>query len=157
MQNITIRSMQSDDIEPCAHLIASTMPWQRYGITPETAMTRLESALHGDSSILVAEGTRGNRLGFVWVVRRGAFDLSAYIRWIVVAPGNRGSGVGGQLLAAAEENARQQSSRDIFLLCSDFNLEAQRFYERNGYVRVGTLPDYVVPGVAELIYRRRLA
>jgi ribosomal-protein-alanine N-acetyltransferase len=44
----------------------------------------------------------------------------------------------------------------MVLLCSDFNTEAQRFYRRAGYEQVGALPDYVVPGVAELIFRKRL-
>ncbi len=156
MQKIIIRPMRSDDIEPCANMIASTMPWQRYGITPEIATTRLETGLRGDSLILVAGDGSGNLLGFVWLVKRGAFDLSGYIRWIVVATSHRSSGVGRQLLAAAEDSIRQ-TSHDIFLLCSDFNLDAQRFYERNGYIQVGVLPDYVLPGVAELIYRKRLA
>ncbi len=156
MEKIIIRPMCPDDIEACATMIASTMPWQRYGITTKIATARLEAALRGDTTVLVAEDGGGIALGFVWLVRRGAFDLSGYIRWIVVAASLRSSGVGRQLLAAAEESIRQ-TSRDIFLLCSDFNVEAQRFYERHGYSRVGVLSDYVLPGVAELIYRKRLS
>jgi hypothetical protein len=44
----------------------------------------------------------------------------------------------------------------LVLLCSDFNLDGQRFYEREGYARVGAIPDYVLSGVAELIYFKRL-
>ncbi len=150
--------MRPEDIEPCARMIASTPLWQRYGVTPESAAARLQAALRDEAVILVAEeaeNTGGSPLGFVWLVRRGAFDLSGYIRWIVVSSAHRSSGVGRQLLLAAEENIRQ-TARDIFLLCSDFNLDAQRFYERNGYTRVGALPDYILPGVAELLYRKRL-
>ncbi len=136
-------------------MIASTPLWQRYGVTPDSAAAHLQAGLRDHAVILVAADGGGNPLGFVWLVRRGVFDLSGYIRWIVVLSSQRGSGVGRHLLAAAEDDVRQ-TSRDIFLLCSDFNLDAQRFYERNGYARVGALPDYVLPGVAELIYRKRL-
>ncbi len=156
MRNSNIRPMRPEDIAPCADMVASTPLWQRYGVTPESAAASLQAGLRDDAVILVAEDDGGKPLGFVWLVRRGAFDLSGYIRWIVVTSSHRGSGAGRQLLVFAEDAIRQ-TSRDIFLLCSDFNLDAQRFYERNGYTRVGVLPDYVLAGVAELIYRKRLA
>jgi ribosomal protein S18 acetylase RimI-like enzyme len=37
---------------------------------------------------------------------------------------------------------------------SDFNPKAQAFYRRLGYTRVGTLADYVVPGITEYLYRK---
>jgi ribosomal protein S18 acetylase RimI-like enzyme len=47
-------------------------------------------------------------------------------------------------------------SRDIFLLVSDFNTDAQNFYARLGYVQVGKLDDYVVQGVSELVMWKKL-
>ncbi len=47
-------------------------------------------------------------------------------------------------------------SRDIFLLVSDFNHDAQRFYNRLGYQQVGKLDDYVMQGVSELVFRKRV-
>ncbi len=47
-------------------------------------------------------------------------------------------------------------SAHAFLLVSDFNEDAQRFYEREGYLRVGPLPGLVLPDVAELLYWKRL-
>ena len=44
---------------------------------------------------------------------------------------------------------------DVFLLVSDFNHVAQAFYRRLGYVQVGAIPDYVVSGVTELVFRKR--
>ena len=38
---------------------------------------------------------------------------------------------------------------------SDFNAAAQAFYGRLGYEQIGTIPGYVVPGVSELIFRKR--
>jgi ribosomal protein S18 acetylase RimI-like enzyme len=58
------------------------------------------------------------------------------------------------LHAFEEETAR--ASAHAFLLVSDFNEGAQRFYEREGYVRVGALPGLVLPDVAEVLYWRRL-
>jgi ribosomal protein S18 acetylase RimI-like enzyme len=88
----------------------------------------------------------------VWLVERGAFNRSAYIQLIGVRPAARGGGIGRALMEFAEAHAQ---SRDIFLLVSDFNADAQRFYARLGYTQVGKLDDYVVQGVNELILRKR--
>ena len=48
------------------------------------------------------------------------------------------------------------AAQDIFLLVSDVNLAAQRFYAAHGYHHVGTVADNVCPGIGELIYRKRL-
>jgi hypothetical protein len=49
-----------------------------------------------------------------------------------------------------------ESAGHGFLLCSDFNISAQAFYERHGWTRVGALPGLVLPDVAELVYWKRL-
>jgi ribosomal protein S18 acetylase RimI-like enzyme len=136
-------------------LISGSLPWTRYGITYDGAVDRLTTGLRQGAAILVAVEAGDKPVGFVWIVPRGAFDLSGYIRWIVVDPSQRGGGIGRLLLDAAESRIRQ-TGRDIFLLCSDFNVDARRFYERYGYLQVGAMPDYVLPGVTEIIYRKRL-
>jgi ribosomal protein S18 acetylase RimI-like enzyme len=150
-----IRPISEDDIPVCADIIASAPVWKRYGVTVETAANRLTNAIQTDAIILVADDDTGRAIGLVWVVLRGAFDISCYIRWLAVASTLRGGGIGEKLLIAAEERS-QTISRDLFLLCADFNVDAQRFYERHGYSRVGALENYVIPGVAEIIYRKRL-
>ncbi len=64
-------------------------------------------------------------------------------------------GAGTRLLRAFEAEVARES-RHAFLLVSDFNQGAQRFYQRHGYARVGALPGLVLPDVAELIYWKRL-
>jgi ribosomal protein S18 acetylase RimI-like enzyme len=152
-----IRAFGRNDIEPCAAMIAATPLWQRYGMTEASAVARLSTAMHEDATILIAAEAADEAvpLGFVWLAMRGAFDARGYIRLIGVMPGQRSKGIGHKLLTAAEDRVRP-TTRDMFLLCSDFNVEAQRFYERNGYTQVGALQDYVLMGVAELIYRKRL-
>ncbi len=137
-------------------MMVATPLWQRYGVTLEGASARLSAALRdGMTMLIAADESSTTPLGFVWLVLRGAFNRSGYIPLIAVDPACRGQGIGQKLLAAAEERTRQVAN-DLFLLCSDFNLDAQQFYERQGYARVGEIPDYVVPGIAEVIYRKQL-
>lgn len=127
--------------------------WQRYGVTEAGMVERFAAARRAGETIYVAE--RANEvLGFIWIVVRGAFNRSGYIQLIGVRPANRHHGVGKALMAFAE-NQLWTTASDIFLLVSDFNADAQRFYRRLGYQPVGRLDDYVVRGVSELIFWKR--
>lgn len=157
-----IRLFEERDIAPCATIMAATPLWQQYGVTVQSATERLSAGLRRmhepdvESSavrLFVAESESSGAIGFVWAVRRGAFDRSGYISLLAVEAAGRGGGFGAALLNTAEDYLRP--TPDVILLCTDFNTSAQRFYERHGYVRVGVLPDYIMPGVAELIYRKR--
>jgi ribosomal protein S18 acetylase RimI-like enzyme len=152
MITTTIRPLTLADIPGIARWVAATPLWQRYGVTEASFAQRLRDGLAEGATIYVAE--REQVLGFLWLVERGAFNRSGYIQLIGVHPDARGAGVGRMLMQFAEEKIFAQG-RDLFLLVSDFNTAAQRFYERLGYRQVGKLDDYVVPGVSELIYYKK--
>ena len=157
-----VRPMQPADARICAKWMAGTPLWQRYGVTQASAQRRFELVLERQATIAIAEREwpgpgHQQPLGFVWYTVRGAFERSGYIPLIGVAPGEYGQGVGKALMDYAEGQVFQQVS-ELFLLVSDFNEPAQRFYQRRGYIQVGALPDYILTGVSELIYyKRRLA
>jgi len=65
------------------------------------------------------------------------------------------AGVGAALMQSVEE-AASKVSHELFLLVSDFNTDAQRFYQRQGYQQVGAIPGYVLPDVTELLYWKQL-
>jgi [ribosomal protein S18]-alanine N-acetyltransferase len=148
-----IRPMQPEDIPPCARWIAETPLWQRYGVTEVSIAARLRAGLDYGAMIYVA-AEDGEALGFVWMVVHGAFDRSGYIELIGVRPDERGRGLGRALMDFAEARLFTYAP-DLFLLVSDFNIDAQRFYQHLGYRQVGALEDYVVRGVTELIYWKR--
>ncbi|MBP8972479.1 MAG: GNAT family N-acetyltransferase, partial [Anaerolineae bacterium] len=118
----------------------------------------LEQALRQADTLLVCdtEGTPGRACGLAWVMPTGGFGRSAYLRLLVVNEAYAGLGIGTGLLAHAEQLAAR-STKDMLLLVSDFNVDAQRFYQRQGYAQIGAIPDYVVPGVTELLFRKLLA
>jgi ribosomal protein S18 acetylase RimI-like enzyme len=155
MTAFSIRSMTPDDLSACADLMANAPLWRRYGVTSASARARLADALAGPGMLFVAVDDDA-LLGFVWCVRRGAFARSGYIPLIGVQAGETGRGVGAALLERAEAWLGE-SSPDVFLTVSDFNTAAQRFYQRHGYAQVGALPDYVIDGVTELVYWKRLS
>jgi ribosomal protein S18 acetylase RimI-like enzyme len=147
-----IRPLEVQDIPRCAQIMASNPLWQRYQVTAESASQRLAKGFSQSATILVAE-TEGQVTGFVWYVEKGAFNRSGYIMLIGVDPEAQHLGIGAALMDAAEQ-ILFQLGKDVILLVSDFNLGAQRFYQRRGYQQVGAIPDYVLPGVTEYIYRK---
>ena len=148
-----IRKMTPGDVVPLAHLMAGDPLWQRYSVTEADAARRLGDGLAKGANIAVAEED-GEAAGFIWTVERGSFARSGYIMLIGVQAGRRGSGIGRALMAHAEAELFAAAT-DVFLLVSDFNEAAQSFYQHLGYSQAGALEDYVVPGVTELIYRKR--
>ncbi|MBI5650756.1 MAG: GNAT family N-acetyltransferase [Chloroflexi bacterium] len=151
--SLTFRPLARADIPGIARWVAATPLWQRYNVTEAGFAARLADGLATGATIFVA--TRGDDvIGFVWLVARGAFNRSAYIQLIGIRPDARAGGVGRALMQFAETHAQ---ARDIFLLVSDFNTDAQKFYARLGYHQVGKLDDYVIQGVSELIFWKRMA
>lgn len=153
MGAIQIRRMRVDDIEACARIVAGEPLWQRYGQTLPRARGALRRALAPDSGVLAVACEAGRVVGFIWFHRTGTFHHSGYVRWVGVAPEARGRGVGRALMRYAEERIFK-AGPNVFLLVADFNVSAQAFYEDLGYTRVGAVPDYVVRGVTELLYRK---
>jgi ribosomal protein S18 acetylase RimI-like enzyme len=98
----------------------------------------------------VAVSARGPE-GVCWFLPRGTFGTGAYLRTLALREDAQGAGLGARLLEAYEA-ACGAPGGGWFLLTSDFNTAAQRFYERHGYRRVGQLPDFAVPGVSELVF-----
>jgi ribosomal-protein-alanine N-acetyltransferase len=152
---INIRPMIVSDVAPLTRLMASSPLWRRYNVTEAGAARRLSDGLANSMTIAVAEIER-EPVGFVWYVERGAFNRSGYSMFVGVEPGMQRRGIGQALMEHAEEILRA-GSQDVFLLVSDFNHAAQRFYARLGYQQVGAIPDYVIPGVTELVFRKHLA
>ena len=148
-----IRPLQPPDLPACARIMAENPLWQRYGVTQASAYQRLTGGQEQGAAILVAE-MAAEVVGFIWYIQKGAFSHSGYIMLIGVDPAQQGQGV-GEILMEEAERILFEKSKDVFLLVSDFNHGAQRFYQRRGYERVGSLPGYVLPDVSELIYRKK--
>jgi ribosomal protein S18 acetylase RimI-like enzyme len=102
--------------------------------TERALRTALLDAADGDHAIFIAEDTRGERLGFVFVDMDDDFftgESHAHISEIAVA--RDGAGVGRALITAAETWAHEQGSRYVSLHVTARNERARALYERLGY------------------------
>ena len=128
---------------------------QRRGRTAASLAADWRAAMvRGERLVLAEAGRRAD--GLAWFLPAGTFAMGGYLRFLAVRADGQARGVGRALLSAFEAEV-QVAARHAFLLVSDFNTDAQRFYERRGYQAVGRLPALVHPDVDELVYWRRLS
>jgi ribosomal protein S18 acetylase RimI-like enzyme len=86
---------------------------------------------------------------------RGTFDLY----WIAVSSAWKGQGVGRELMAAVEKRVRAVDGRMLVLDTSgrpDY-AGTRAFYERLGFQRTATIPDFYAAGDDLVIYTRQLS
>jgi GNAT superfamily N-acetyltransferase len=151
---VSVRPLREDEVPALAEALALLPLMVRYRRSAEALARDLRAAAtRGDGLVAWDEG--GTARGIAWFAREGTFAMGAYLKLIALAGAAPRSGAGAALLAAFEAEAAA-AGRHAFLLVSDFNERAQRFYARHGWSRVGALPGLVLPDVAELIYWKRV-
>ena len=149
-----IRAATAADLPALAEGIASQPLMQRYKRTAEGLAKTFGDALAGGEPLFVWDAGKGPE-AVLWYYPEGTLGLGGYLRLIATVSGATRGGIGSKLLAAFEEAVARKSAH-AFLLVSDFNTDAHRFYEKHGYTKVGALPKLVRPDIDELIYWKRL-
>jgi len=81
------------------------------------------------------------------------FLLGDYLELLGVAVWARQKGVGGQLLRYIEELVFKRT-KNLFACVSDFNEPARTFYKKQGYQEIGPMPNFLIPGCAEILLRK---
>ena len=158
---LTMRRGQRSDIEACARIVVTDPLWRRYRLTLPRARRVLREAMgrrvgrSRDRAELAVATLDRSVVGFVLYHLHGTFHSSGYVRWIAVATQARGRGVGRALMRHAEAHIFR-TGPNVFLTVSDFNRRAQSFYRTLGYRNVGAIPNYVIPGITELLYRKTI-
>jgi len=156
--SVEIAPLDADHVAACAAIMAETALWRdTYGVTAERAERALRTALDDTvQTLCVALDSASVVVGFACYARRGAFFHGSYLRLLAVHPDHRGQRIGEQLLHHVEANVLNETP-NLFLLATEHNQGAQRFYQRLGYQHVGALPDFVIPGITEYIFWKCLA
>jgi ribosomal protein S18 acetylase RimI-like enzyme len=149
-----IRDARKDDVPELATRCAHQELLRRYGTTAEKLSGFLTRAIERGDPLLVVEDD-GKAVGFAWFHPSGTFANGGYLRLIALEPGREGRGLGAALLDEMEKRVAALSEH-MFLLCSDFNTAARRFYKARGYQEVGSLQGFVLPDVAEIICWKKL-
>jgi len=151
---MVLRPISEQDLPALATGLARLPLMERYRRSEEKLSADLRTAMERGDGLIGAE-VGGALAGFCWFLHHGTLGMGGYLKLIAVLDGAQGRGTGAALLSAYEKEVARASAHG-FLLVSDFNDAAQRFYERHGWARVGAIPKLVLPDVDELVYWKRL-
>lgn len=149
MTNPLIRPMTADDRTTVVELLAVSEPWKRLGYT-ETDWNRIFSPTPQDRDCYVVD-LAGQIVGVAIVKQK--FLLGDYLELLAVAECARQKGTGSQLLEHIERLVFERT-KNLFACVSDFNTRARTFYRRHGFQEIGPMPNFLIPGSAELLLRK---
>ena len=136
----------------CAAIVTASSPWRRLGETIDfSALLRSRKAAIR-ASVCLRGGTVA---GFVIFTPLPVFARGGYLRAIAVAKDRRRQSIGRKLLSFAERETARHAGH-LYLCVSSFNRQAQAFYRKCGYRKVGAVPGLIKPGMSEFIYWKRL-
>ena len=149
MNHPIVRLMTANDRADVVELLVGTDPWKRLGYQAKYWDSYFTPLPQGRDSFVVEQD---GRVAGIAVVRQ-KFLLGDYLELLGVADWARGKGLGGQLLTHVEE-AVFSRVKNLFACVSDFNDQGRKFYKKQGYQEIGPMPDFLVPGSAEILLRK---
>ena len=147
--NHVVRSYKPEDRAAVIAMLAGSEPWKQLGYG-ETDWNKLFDPLPAGREGFVIE-SGGAVAGFALL--RPKFLMGDYLELLVVAPAARSNGLGSALLKHIESLVFVRV-KNLFACVSDFNAEARKFYQKNGYQEIGPMPNLLIPGSAEMLLRK---
>lgn len=132
---------------------AAMDPWASYGYPADA----IASYLAGDERdgvrlVLRVDGEVAGALGLQTAWLRGP-----YIRFLAILPAYQGRGLGTAILTWIEDEARKAEQRNVWVIASQINTGAIRFYERHGFTQTAQLDGLAYDDRIEILMRKQLA
>ena len=149
MTDPVIRNMDLDDRESVLQLLGESDPWKKLGYSKNDWNRIFCPTPQGrDCYVALFEG----QVAGVAIVKQ-KFLLGDYLELLGVAVWARQRGIGGQLLRHIEGLVFDRT-KNLFACVSDFNTSARTFYKKHGYQEIGPMPNFLIPGSAEILLRK---
>jgi len=149
MKGQSIRAMLPSDRESVIRLLADADPWKTLGYDDKD-WSRIFCPIPQGRETFVAEAD-GKVTGIAVV--REKFLLGDYLELLGVAGWARHQGTGRQLLTHVESVVFART-KNLFACVSDFNTSARDFYRKQGFQEIGPMPNFLIPGSAEILLRK---
>ena len=145
---ILIKKAKIKNAADCLECIKHSLLWDAY-YKKSSALDLIIEAIKR-KEIYVALNKNDNCIGFMGIVPKGAFGEFPYLSILAVKKRYRNKNIGKLLLEKFETLAFKEGNC-AFVLCSDFNKAAQRFYASHNYIKCGKIPSLFKPGISEYL------
>ncbi len=149
MTDLAVRNMESSDQDAVVQLLGESDPWKRLGYT-QNDWSRIFCPIPQGRDCYVA--LLDAQVTGVAIVKQ-KFLLGDYLELLGVAVWGRQKGIGGRLLRHIEQLVFERT-KNLFACVSDFNEPARAFYKKHGYQEIGPMPNFLIPGSAEVLLRK---
>lgn len=134
-----------------SEMLAGSEPWASLKFSAASLANYL---LRDDAALRrYAISVDGNLAGVICI--RHPWLRGPYIELLGMSPGYRGRGIGKQVLAWAETEARYEA-KNLWVIASSFNHQALNFYQGQGFYPIGPIQGLVAPGFDEILLRKPL-
>jgi ribosomal-protein-alanine N-acetyltransferase len=143
--------MRPDDRDNVIALLGDSDPWKTLGYNQEDWGRIFCPTPQGRDSFV---GEIEGKIAAIAIVRQ-KFLLGDYLELLGVAGWARGKGMGTQLLRHIESLVFVRT-KNLFACVSDFNKGARDFYKKQGYQEIGPMPNFLIPGTAEILLRKTI-
>jgi ribosomal protein S18 acetylase RimI-like enzyme len=155
-----MRSLEHADLPELERVLRATGAFNAAEVdcAMELLQIVLDDPAQQDYLVAVAEEA-GKAAGYILYgpvpLTAGNYD----IYWIATDPAVQGKGLGRQLMAHAEADARSRGAR---LVCLETSSQGgyertRRFYDQAGYIQESCIRDFYKPGDDRLTYVKRFS
>lgn len=148
----TLIALTREHAELSACALAKMDPWRHLGIGANALLATMVSVSPDSESYGVYQN--GTLVG-VAVIRRG-WLFGDYLKLFGIFSETQRAGCGREALRVLYNKSYNRGSHNLWACVSAFNERALSFYQRNGFEKIGTIPDLVIVGEDEILIRKRL-
>ncbi len=144
-----IKIARIKDTVDCVNCIKGSLLWNAYfknNSNPDLIKEAIKrKELYG------AYNKNDKCIGIMGVIEKGCFGSFNYLSLLSVNSRYRNKGI-GKILLDKFENIGFVNTDRVFVLCSDFNEDAQRFYLKNGYTECGKIKSLFKREIDEYLF-----
>jgi len=144
---IKLKTAKKEHVQDCIDCAKHSNLWEAYYKSNPLVENNIKKAIT-KKQIYVALNKNDNCIGFMGIIHNGCFGEFSYLSALAIKRRYRSKGIGKQLIHRFEDIGFQKADK-VFILVSDFNKEAHKFYKGLGYKKVGNIPDLFKKGISE--------